>query len=281
MNNTTTHDFKFIDLFSGIGGFHYGLAQCGGQCVMASEIEPTAIETYTRNFGLEPRGDVANIEIEDIPEFDLLCAGFPCQSFSNVGNRKGLADPRGALIFQVVRILKGCQPKAFLLENVKGLLSHDKGKTIQTIIDELQGCGYKVQYSILEAKDYGVPQMRKRVFIVGVRNDLNIPFSFPPPTGCEVSLGSILGGKTEREYAFTVRIGGRHSGIDNAFNWDCYMVNGRPKFITPQECLQLQGFPKDFYLAGNKDMQYKQVGNAVPTVVVRAIGKRLVELGII
>lgn len=248
---------------------------------MASEIEPTAIETYTKNFNFEPRGDIAQIKIEDIPNFDLLCAGFPCQSFSNVGNRKGLADPRGALIYQVVRLLKGCQPRAFLLENVKGLLSHDKGRTFRTIVEELEYCGYSVKYSILEAKDYGVPQMRKRVFIVGVRNDLNIPFYFPEPTGCDISLSSILGGETERDYAFTVRIGGRHSGIDNAFNWDCYMVNGRPKFISPQECLQLQGFPKDFYLAGNKDMQYKQVGNAVPTVVVREIGKKLVELGII
>ena len=129
--------FKFLDLFSGIGGFHYGLSKCGGQCVMASEIDVTAIETYKKNYGITPAGDISEINIHDIPSFDLLCAGFPCQSFSNVGQKGGLSDPRGALIYQVMRILKGCQPKAFLLENVKGLLSHDGGKTIKTIIEGL------------------------------------------------------------------------------------------------------------------------------------------------
>ena len=154
-------DFKFIDLFSGIGGFHYGLAQCGGKCVMASEIDPIAIETYKTNYGITPKGDISKIDIKDIPEFDLLCGGFPCQSFSNVGQKGGLDDPRGALIYQVIRLLKGCQPKAFLLENVKGLLSHNKGETFKLIIKELTKCGYKVYYDVLEAKNYGVPQIRK------------------------------------------------------------------------------------------------------------------------
>lgn len=273
--------FKFIDLFSGIGGFHYGLEKCGGKCVFASEIDKYAIETYEHNYGITPAGDISKIDIKEIPEFDLLCAGFPCQSFSNVGKKGGLSDPRGALIFQVERVLKGCKPKAFLLENVKGLLSHDKGKTFRQIVELLEKCGYRVEYKVLEAKDYGVPQIRKRVFIVGVRNDLNIPFVFPEATGCKKSFSEIMGGKTEREYAFTIRIGGRHSGIDNAFNWDCYRVNGEPRYITINECLELQGFPKDFYLAGNKDKQFKQIGNAVPTVVVEAIGKKLLELKIL
>lgn len=273
--------FKFIDLFSGIGGFHYGLANCGGECVMASEIDETAIKTYIQNYKIEPKGDVSQIPIEDIPQFDLLCAGFPCQSFSNVGQKGGLDDPRGALIFQVIRILKGCQPKAFLLENVKGLLSHDKGKTISTIIEELTNCGYVVKYQVLEAKDYGVPQIRKRVFIVGVRNDIDIDFTYPEPTGCKKTLSEIMHGETERDYAFTIRIGGRRSGIDNKYNWDCYRVDGQPRYITVQECLELQGFPRDFYLAGNNDQQFKQVGNAVPTVVVEAIGRQLKNLNII
>lgn len=273
--------FKFVDLFSGIGGFHYGLSKCGGQCIMASEIDETAIETYKKNYGITPAGDINEINIQDIPSFDLLCAGFPCQSFSNVGQKGGLSDPRGALIYQVMRILKGCQPKAFLLENVKGLLSHDRGKTIETIIDGLTECGYNVKYQVLEAKDYGVPQIRKRVFIVGVRNDIDIPFEYPAPTGCNISFEDIMGGKTEREYSFTIRIGGRRSGIDNKYNWDCYRVDGVPRYITVEECLQLQGFPRDFYLAGNKDKQFKQVGNAVPTVVVEAIGNQLIKLGIL
>lgn len=274
-------DFRFLDLFSGIGGFHYGLSKCGGKCVMASEIDETAIQTYVRNYNIMPVGDVSKIDIKDIPEFDLLCAGFPCQSFSNVGKKGGLTDPRGALIYQVIRILKGCKPRAFMLENVKGLISHDKGATIKTIISELENCGYKVVYQVLEAKDFGVPQIRKRVFIVGVRNDIGIDFSFPNPTGCTLSLEDVMGGKTERKYAFTIRIGGRRSGIDNKYNWDCYRVDGIPRYITIEECLQLQGFPRDFYLAGNRDKQFKQVGNAVPTVVVEAIGNKLKELGII
>lgn len=267
--------FTFIDLFSGIGGFHYGLAKCDGKCVFASEIDETAIKTYIENFGLIPNGDICNISVNDIPSFDLLCAGFPCQSFSNVGQKGGLEDPRGALIYQVVRILKGCRPKAFILENVKGLLSHNKGETIKIIVGELEDCGYKVKYKVLEAKDYGVPQIRKRVFIVGVRDDIPVEFEFPKPTGCELTLEEVMNGKTERDYAFTIRIGGRRSGINNKYNWDCYMVDGKEHYITVEECLQLQGFPREYYLAGNKENRYKQVGNAVPTVVVEAIGKQL------
>lgn len=274
-------DFKFIDLFSGIGGFHYGLARCGGKCVMASEIDSIAIETYERNYGITPKGDISKIGVNDIPEFDLLCGGFPCQSFSNVGQKGGLDDPRGALIYQVIRLLKGCKPKAFILENVKGLLSHNKGETFKVIIKKLTECGYKVYYDVLEAKDYGVPQIRKRVFIVGVRNDINKEFTFPKPTGCDKKLCDVMHGCTDREYAFTIRIGGRHSGIENKYNWDCYRVNGELHYITIEECLEVQGFPRDFYLAGNKDNQYKQVGNAVPTVVVEAIGKQLRTLNII
>ena len=275
------HSFRFIDLFSGIGGFHIGLSKCGGQCVMASEIDETAILTYEKNFGMTPRGDICNIDADSIPSFDILCAGFPCQSFSNVGQRGGLEDPRGALVFQVVRLLKECQPRAFLLENVKGLLSHDKGKTIRTIISELENCGYSVNYKVLEAKDYGVPQIRKRVFIVGVRNDLGIDFVFPPPSGCKKKLSDIMKGEVNREYAFTIRIGGRRSGINNKYNWDCYLVNGKEHYISLKECLELQGFPRDYYLAGKKDLQYKQVGNAVPTVVIEAIGKQLINQGVI
>ncbi len=272
--------FTFIDLFSGIGGFHYGLASCG-RCVMASEIDETAVETYKANYNLTPLGDVRTIDIEEIPKFDLLCAGFPCQSFSNVGQKRGLTDPRGALVYQVVRILKGCQPKSFVLENVKGLISLDKGKTLAKIISELIWCGYKVKYQILEAKDYGVPQIRKRIYIVGVRDDIDIEFVFPEPTGCSRSLSEIMNGKTERDYAFTIRVGGRHSGIKSKYNWDCYMVDGKPRYITVEECLELQGFPRDFYLAGNNDSKFRQIGNAVPTVVVQAIGRQLQELNII
>lgn len=276
-----TKPFRFLDLFSGIGGFHIGLSNCGGKCIMASEINKNAIETYEKNFKIKCSGDINDILIEDIPDFEVLCAGFPCQSFSNVGQKGGLTDPRGALIYQVIRLLKGCQPRAFILENVKGLLSHNGGETFKTIENELKSCGYKVYHDVLEAKDYGVPQIRKRVFIVGIRNDINIKFEFPSPTGCKKTLSDIMKGNAERDYAFTIRIGGRHSGIDNKYNWDCYMVDGKPRYITVDECLALQGFPENFYLSGSQGEKFKQVGNAVPTVVIEAIGRQLQKLKII
>ncbi|SHE90330.1 DNA (cytosine-5)-methyltransferase 1 [Tissierella praeacuta DSM 18095] len=269
--------FKFIDLFSGIGGFHYGLAQCGGQCVLASDIDSSARKTYEINFGIQPAGDICELKSNEIPEFDLLCAGFPCQSFSNIGTKRGLKDPRGALIYEVIRILNDCSPKAFILENVKGLLTHDKGNTFRIIKSLLENCEYNVFYNILEAKDYGVPQIRKRLFIVGIKKEYDIKFNYPKPTGCIKKLSDILGGDTEREYSFTIRIGGRRSGIDNRFNWDCYNVNGQPHYLQVEECLELQGFPRDFHLFGNQSEKFKQVGNAVPTVIVRALGEELIK----
>ena len=272
--------FRFIDLFAGIGGFHYGLIQCGGKCVMASELDDTAKETYFENYGIMPLGDICNINSKDIPEFDLLCAGFPCQSFSNIGTKGGLDDPRGALFFQVIRILNECKPKAFLLENVKGLLSHNKGRTFDTIRKSLDDSGYDVFYEVLEAKDYGVPQMRKRLFIVGIEKAYGVRFEFPKPIGCVKKLSDVLGGETEREIAFTIRIGGRRSGINNKFNWDCYKVDGESRYIKIEECLELQGFPRTFHLSGNQSLKFKQVGNAVPTVIIKAIGEQLCNTGI-
>lgn len=272
--------FKFIDLFSGIGGFHYGLSQCGGECVLASDIDPTACKTYEANFGIYPKGNIIKLSSNDIPEFDLLCAGFPCQSFSNIGTKGGLKDPRGALVYEVIRILNDLKPKAFILENVKGLLTHDKGNTFHIIKSHLRDCGYNIYYKVLEAKDYGVPQIRKRLFIVGFLKKYNIKFSFPEPTGSINKLSDILGGKTERDYSFTIRIGGRRSGIDNRFNWDCYNVNGKPYYLQVEDCLELQGFPRNFYLSGSQSAKFKQVGNAVPTVIVQALGEELLKTGI-
>jgi len=226
-------------------------------------------------------GDIAEIESDNIPDFDVLCGGFPCQPFSNIGQRGGMEDSRGSLIYQVARILRDKQPKAFILENVKGLQTMNKGKILGIMISELESAGYIVKHKILEAKDFGIPQIRKRLFIVGVRNDIDISFTFPTPIGCDIALSDIMNGEVEREYGFTVRVGGRHSGINNKFNWDCYMVDGSPRYITLEECLQLQGFPRDHYLAGNTSDKYRQVGNAVPTTVIKEIGKSLVNSGII
>jgi DNA (cytosine-5)-methyltransferase 1 len=277
----TQNKFKFIDLFSGIGGFHSGLASLGGQCVFASDILPVACETYELNYGIKPVGDILKIHTKDIPDHDLLCAGFPCQSFSNIGPKGGLNDPRGELVFEIFRILKAKKPKAFILENVKGLQSHNMGATLKFIVDNLSSLGYQVKFQVLEAKDFGLPQIRKRLFFVGVRNVLRKNFTFPSPIKLKYSLDQVMGGKTEREFGFTVRIGGRHSGINNRFNWDSYLVDGNVRYITPQECLMLQGFGSDFKLAGNESQRYYQAGNSVPVTVVNEIGKELIKIGVL
>ena len=198
--------FKFIDLFSGIGGFHQGASWAGGKCVLASDIDKIANQTYKENYGIEPKGDIYEIKGKDIPNFDLLCAGFPCQAFSQVGQRKGLEDERGILIFQVLRILNEKHPKAFILENVKGLLSIQGGEIYKMIVEKLEDEGYKVYTKVLEAKDYGTPQLRKRLFFVGIRKDIDVEFTFPEPVPLKYSFSEIMGGKTERDYSFTIRI---------------------------------------------------------------------------
>lgn len=271
--------FTFIDLFSGIGGFHAGIAPLGGKCIMASDINEVANQSYYANFKLKPKGDICKIKAKDIPDFDLLCGGFPCQPFSQVGQKGGLNDERGQLIYEVFRILKEKQPKAFILENVRGLVNMAQGTILKMILKELDDIGYDVSYKVLEAKDYGTPQLRKRLFIVGVRKDLGIKFEFPTPVPLKYTFSQIMGGRTEREYSFTIRIGGRRSGINNRYNWDCYRVDDEPRFITPEECLMLQGFDKNHILCGNQSQQYAQVGNSVPVSIVNLIGKKLVDLG--
>lgn len=273
--------FTFIDLFSGIGGFHMGCSLAGGKCLMASDINEIANKTYYENYGIKPLGDICEIESCNIPEFDLLCAGFPCQPFSQVGQRGGLNDERGQLIFEIFRILKDKQPKSFILENVKGLQSIGGGKVLKFILSELNKIGYSVQCKILEAKDYGTPQLRKRLFFVGIKKDLNINFIFPSPVPLKYTFSEIMGGKTERDYSFTIRIGGRRSGINNRFNWDCYKVNGEPRFITTQECLMLQGFKRDFKLCGNENQKFAQIGNSVPVTIVYEIVNQLINLKVL
>lgn len=180
--------FTFIDLFAGIGGFRLSLQELGGKCVFTSEWDEQAKKTYEVNFGEVPFGDITKEETKQfIPdEFDVLCAGFPCQAFSIAGKRGGFEDTRGTLFFDVAEIIKRKSPKAFFLENVKGLRNHDKGRTLSTILNVLrEDLGYFVpDPEILNAKDFGVPQNRERIFIVGFRGDLGIThFDYPEPTG--------------------------------------------------------------------------------------------------
>jgi DNA (cytosine-5)-methyltransferase 1 len=189
--------FKFIDLFAGIGGFRLALQNIGGKCIFTSEWDKYSKKTYQANFGEVPFGDITKSQIKNyIPDgFDILCAGFPCQSFSIAGKRGGFEDTRGTLFFDVAEIIKNKQPKAFFLENVKGLRNHDNGKTLKTILNTLRDdLGYYVpEPQILNAKEFGVPQNRERIFIVGFRQDLGInDFEYPKATDTTAVLEDIL-----------------------------------------------------------------------------------------
>lgn len=188
--------FTFIDLFAGIGGFRMALQSLGGQCVFSSEWDPQAQKTYAANFGEVPFGDITKEETKSqIPDgFDILCGGFPCQAFSIAGRRGGFEDTRGTLFFDVADIIRRKKPKAIFLENVKGLINHDKGQTLKTILATLrEDLGYYVpEPKVMNAKDFGVPQNRERIFIVGFREDLYInDFEYPKPLGIPVAFEDV------------------------------------------------------------------------------------------
>lgn len=186
--------FTYASLFSGIGGFEFGLDAVGGECVFASEIDKFAVQSYTAIHGEEPHGDITKIDAKDVPYHDVLVGGFPCQSFSVAGNRKGLEDSRGTLFFDIARIAKEVKPKVLLLENVKGLVNHDKGSTLDIMISTLNEIGYVVDFNVLNSKYFGVPQSRERIFIVAVREDLVAPEAFSE----EVLKGSTIVPKRKR-----------------------------------------------------------------------------------
>lgn len=172
----------FIDLFAGIGGFHYAFASFGARCVFASEIDKKAASVYQKNHGLAPHGDIRSIAEEDIPSHDILCAGFPCQAFSISGKQRGFEDTRGTLFFDIARIVKHHQPSVLLLENVKNFARHDKGNTLKVVLTTLQELNYTVFYTILNTRHFGLPQNRERIYFVAFHHRLNVSdFSFPIP----------------------------------------------------------------------------------------------------
>ncbi len=273
--------FTFVDLCCGMGSFTLSLTRLGGKCLMACDINKNARETYKTNFGNEPLEDI--FQLQDVPHCDILCAGFPCQSFSNIGERKGTSDARGAIIYEIARLLKANQIKSFILENVEGLTSHDNGKTLKKIIKLLEDCGYKTKHQVLKCSDYGVPQMRKRLFIVGFKNNLfkrSVEYKFPKPFPLETTLSSLLKKSFEKEVAYTVRVGGRGSGVNSRHNWDTYRIKGTDKQhkLTVEDCKRIQDFPKDFVLMGNQKQQYELLGNTIPTNLTYEVGKGLLVL---
>lgn len=277
---------KFIDLFAGIGGFHEAFHNLGAECVFASEWDEAARKTYQANhYTKSPQlfdlgnfaGDITKVIPKNIPDFDVLCAGFPCQPFSQAGFKKGFNETRGTLFFDIVKIIKEKQPEAFFLENVRHLLKHDEGKTFATIKRVIEeSLGYSFHYKIIKASDFGLPQFRPRLFMVGFKNK-NIDFKFPDPKPLEFTMSDVWGGKCSREIGFTLRVGGRGSKITDRRNWDSYLVDGEIRRLGPKEGLVMQGFPDTFQLPDSYTQSMKQLGNSVAIPAIQATANQIIK----
>ena len=295
--------FRFIDLFAGIGGIRLGFESVGGKCVFSSESDKYAQDTYEANFGERPHGDITQIKPQTIPEHDILLAGFPCQAFSICGDQQGFLDTRGTLFFNIEEILRIKRPYAFLLENVKNLKSHDKGRTFKTIISHLENLGYYIHHTVLNSLDFGIPQKRERTFIVGFRD--NIKFSFPKPLDTKPNLASIIENDCEVDERYfassTIRKNRlakvkqnyptpsiwheNKSGNISALEYSCalragasynyLLVNGIRR-LTPKELLRLQGFPDDFKIVVPYTQIRKQTGNSVTIPVIKAVARQMI-----
>lgn len=294
---------RTVDLFAGIGGIRQGFSRIFDlDVVFSSEIDKFAQQSYFLNYKELPAGDITKIKEEDIPQHDLLLAGFPCQAFSNAGLKRGFEDTRGTLFFDVARIIKYHKPKIVFLENVKGLLSHNKGETFKTILNVLEELEYKVFYKVLNAKDFGVPQNRERVYIVCFRE--NIDFEFP--VGNKKSkvgdiLDKVIDNKTiisdrlweghqrrlaehkEKGNGFGYRIFDEESEYTSTLSARYYKDgseilirrNGNPRKLSVRECARLQGFPENFLIGVSDTQAYKQFGNSVCVPVIEAIAKKV------
>ena len=276
----------FIDLFAGIGGFHLAFHNLGAECVFASEWDNAARLTYETNFKkISPKifdkghfvGDITKVNKKSIPDFDILCAGFPCQPFSQAGYRKGFADIRGTLFFEIAEIIKIKRPKAFFLENVRGLYSHDGGRTFETIkralMDDL---GYSFHHSIVKASDHGLPQHRPRLFMIGFQ-DPSVKFEFPKKRKLKFTMSDVMKGHVDREIGFTLRVGGKKSPISDRRNWDGYVVDGEVRRLSPNEGKKMQGFPSTFKFPVSDSEALKQLGNSVAVTAVQDYANAIIQ----
>ncbi|NJL06001.1 MAG: DNA (cytosine-5-)-methyltransferase [Chloroflexaceae bacterium] len=302
--NNVPQPLRYIDLFCGIGGFRIGLEQCirdqgyTATCVFSSDHDPDAQHTYRANFGTCPAGDITDIDEESIPQHDLLLAGFPCQPFSICGSQKGFADARGTLFFDIARILRAKRPALFILENVKMLVRHQGGQTLQRMLQILEtDLGYTVSYKVLNALDFGLPQKRERVFLVGFRDRGRMCWDFPYQP--MQSLRTILEPypsdfytasdhiQRNRQIRYTGEQGHEptiwhenKAGHISAYPFSCalragasynyLLVNGQRR-LTEREMLRLQGFPEDFQIVCGYHAMRRLVGNSVAVPCVRAV----------
>lgn len=311
--NAPFHDsaspkFTFVDLFAGIGGIRIPFTELGGKCVFSSEWDKAAQISYSYNFGEVPFGDITKINSDSIPKHDVLLAGFPCQAFSIIGKMKGFADTRGTMFFEVARILQHHQPKAILLENVKQLVSHDGGKTFKVILDTIAELGYSVKWKILNALDFGLPQKRERVIIVGFKSAAaceQFNFDFEP---IAYDLASVLEDDKNVDSSLFAsdmildkrrkRVEGKNvfypsvwhenkSGNISILPYACalrtgasynyLLINGyrRP---SSRELLRFQGFPEKFKIEVSHQEIRRQTGNSVAVPMIRAVAKKIIQL---
>lgn len=311
--NAPFHDsaspkFTFVDLFAGIGGIRIPFTELGGKCVFSSEWDKAAQISYSYNFGEVPFGDITKINSDSIPKHDVLLAGFPCQAFSIIGKMKGFADTRGTMFFEVARILQHHQPKAILLENVKQLVSHDGGNTFKVILETLAELGYSVKWKILNALDFGLPQKRERVIIVGFKSAAaceQFNFDFEP---IAYNLASVLEDDKNVDSSLFAsdkildkrrkRVEGKNvfypsvwhenkSGNISILPYACalrtgasynyLLINGyrRP---SSRELLRFQGFPEKFKIEVSHQEIRRQTGNSVAVPMIRAVAKKIIQL---
>lgn len=298
--------FRFIDLFAGIGGIRLGFESAGGRCVFSSEFDEDACKTYVANFGEHPSGDITKIEAKDIPDFDILLGGFPCQAFSIIGKKEGFANETcGTLFFDIERILQEKRPPAFMLENVRNLTAHDGGKTFKIMKEHLESLGYHVYAKVLNALDYGVPQKRERIIIVGFLDDVEFTFPAPVPDEEKKTLADILecdvdpkyyvrdaicksrierlkdknypkpyishenmaGSITPHPYSSALRAGASAN----------YILINDERRPTERELLRIQGFPDDFKIVVPYGKIKKQTGNSVAVPVIEAVAREMIS----
>ncbi len=305
--------FKFIDLFAGIGGFRLAMQESGGNCVFSSEWDKDAQKTYFANFGEYPEGDITEINEKDIPNHDILCAGFPCQPFSlaGVSARRSLdtahgfaCKTQGTLFFDVARIIQEKRPKIVFLENVRNLISHDKGNTFRVIEKTIKELGYSFSYKIINAESY-VPQRRVRCYMVCLRDTDEI-FDFPENNGEPLPLKSILEKKVDDQFTISDKLWAGHQrrtannlARGTGFTAFCADINKpsktivarygkdgkeclipqkskNPRMLTPRECARLQGFPEEYIIPVAKTAAYRQFGNSVALPVIKDITSKVI-----
>lgn len=310
--------YRFIDLFAGIGGMRIAYERAGAHCVYSNEWNKYSQQTYYANFGVQPDGDITKVDAESIPDHDILVAGFPCQPFSiagvskkqSLGRATGFEDKtQGTLFFDICRILKAKRPKAFMLENVKNLCSHDKGRTFKVIQESLKELNYSIFYQVLDGKSY-VPQHRERIVIVGFDMERygdikDFDFKFAPveklPIVCDILEKDVAEKYTlsDKLWNYLQNYAAKHKEAGNGFGYGIAPLDGitrtisaryykdgseiliaqsgkNPRRLTPRECARLQGFPDSFKIPVSDTQAYKQFGNSVVVPLMEQVAKKVV-----